>query len=181
AGVGEQPRALAAAVRRHPVDVEALVGGDEARPLGEDRAPREPGLVDLEHEALEEPGVVGHREAVLAIVIRAVERVAPGDLAVAHSASRCTVSGENAGRHTAMYSAPPGSGELYCTHSPRCETTACPARTSRTPPRCFTRRRPRSTTVNSSKAGVWPGSTHPSGLCMWATLTASVFELTRPT
>ena len=24
--------------------------------------------------------------------------------------SRCTVSGENAGRHTATYSAPPGSG-----------------------------------------------------------------------
>jgi hypothetical protein len=29
-----------------------------------------------------------------------------------HSTSRCTVSGEKAGRHTAMYSAPPAFGVL---------------------------------------------------------------------
>ena len=38
------------------------------------------------------------------------------------SSSRWTVSGEKAGRHTAMYSAP--SGVEYCTHSPACAMTA---------------------------------------------------------
>src|SRR5438552_7229436 len=95
--------------------------------------------------------------------------------------SRCTVSGEKAGTHTATYSAPSGSGELYCTHSPRRAMTACPARTSIVPPACFTRSRPFSTTVYSSNSGVCPGSTQPAGLRMCATLTASVFELMRPT
>ena len=39
--------------------------------------------------------------------IRADFRLAP-----IYSASRCTVSGENAGRQTATYSAPPSSGVL---------------------------------------------------------------------
>ena len=47
-------------------------------------------------------------------------------------ASRCTVAGAKAGKHTAMYSAPSASGVLYRTHSPGCVTTACPARTSST-------------------------------------------------
>jgi len=34
--------------------------------------------------------------------------------------------------------------------------------------------------VNSSKAGVWPGSTQPDGLRMCATLAEAVCELTRP-
>ena len=38
----------------------------------------------------------------------------------------------------ATYSAPPGSGVLYRTHSPRRTTTACPAATSSTPWRCST-------------------------------------------
>src|SRR2546426_3043122 len=59
--------------------------------------------------------------------------------------------------------------------------TACPARTSIVPPACFTRSRPFSTTVYSSNSGVCPGSTQPAGLRMCATLTAAVFELTRPT
>src|SRR5258705_136197 len=95
--------------------------------------------------------------------------------------SRCTVSGEKAGTHTATYSAPSGSGEPYCTHSPRRAMTACPARTSIVPPAWFTRSRPFSTTVYSSNSGVCPGSTQPAGLRMCATLTASVFELMRPT
>src|SRR5437773_11239633 len=40
---------------------------------------------------------------------------------------------------------------------------------------------PFSTTVYSSNSGVCPGSTQPAGLRMCATLTAAVFELTRPT
>jgi hypothetical protein len=35
--------------------------------------------------------------------------------------------------------------------------------------------------VNSSNAGVWPGSTQPEGLVMRATLAAAVPELTSPT
>src|SRR5450432_1871494 len=94
--------------------------------------------------------------------------------------SRCTVSMENAGAHTAMYSAPPSSGVKYCTHSPPWTTTACPDATSISPPLCRTRNVPLSTTVYSSNSGVCPGSSHPCGLRMWATLTAEVFELTRP-
>jgi len=33
---------------------------------------------------------------------------------------------------------------------------------------------------DSSNSGFWPGSCHPCGLRMWATLSADVFELTRP-
>ncbi len=46
---------------------------------------------------------------------------------------------------------------------------------------CSTRNIPLSTMVNSSNSGVWPGSSHPCGLRMCATLVADVFELTRPT
>src|SRR5579864_2067270 len=35
--------------------------------------------------------------------------------------------------------------------------------------------------VNSSNSGVCPGSSHPCGLRMWATLVADVLEFTRPT
>src|SRR5690242_5304057 len=47
--------------------------------------------------------------------------------------SRWTLCGEKAGTQTAMYSAPPGSGVEYWTHSPGLVITACPARTSRLP------------------------------------------------
>src|SRR5579863_49038 len=39
---------------------------------------------------------------------------------------------------------------------------------------------PFKTIVNSSNSGVCPGSTHPPGLRMWATLVVEVLELTRP-
>src|SRR5689334_21506749 len=55
------------------------------------------------------------------------------------------------------------------------------ALTSVTPSLCSTRITPRSTTVYSVNSGVCPGSDHPGGLTMCATLAASVFELTRPT
>ena len=47
--------------------------------------------------------------------------------------------------------------------------------------RVSTRSVPRSTSVNSSNCGVWPGSTQPDGLVMRATLTPGVAEFTRPT
>src|SRR5688500_18993925 len=79
-----------------------------------------------------------------------------------------------------MYSAPSASGLLYRIHSPGEVTTACPARTSSAPPSCSTRSIPRSTTVTSSNSGRWPGSTHPSGDTMRATLTPACPEFTRP-
>src|SRR5207249_7994412 len=112
---------------------------------------------------------------------RAAGRATGGGSRRTPQPSRCTVSGEKAGTHTATYSAPSGSGELYCTHSPRRAMTACPARTSIVPPACFTRSRPFSTTVYSSNSGVCPGSIQPAGLRRCATLTAAVFEVTRPT
>lgn len=45
-------------------------------------------------------------------------------LIAGYSLSRCTVCGENAGRHTATYSAPSAPGVEYCTHSPAFVTTA---------------------------------------------------------
>src|SRR6186713_1530275 len=49
------------------------------------------------------------------------------------NSSRCTESGVNAGRHTAMYSAPSAPGVLYWIHSPLCVMMACPALTSIVP------------------------------------------------
>src|ERR1035438_9365160 len=59
--------------------------------------------------------------------------------------------------------------------------TPCPAATSSCPDLWCTRTVPRKTTVYSSNSGVWPGSSQPSGLRMWATLMAAVEVLTRPT
>src|SRR6202167_5357654 len=58
---------------------------------------------------------------------------------------------------------------------------ACPAATSSSPDLWCTRSVPRKTTVYSSKSGVCPGSSQPSGLRIWATLTPGVEVLTRPT
>src|SRR5678816_1679901 len=91
---------------------------------------------------------------------------------VRYAGSRCTVSGEKAGKQTATYSAPSASGVLYRIHSPGAVTTAWPARTSTLPPSCSTRTMPLSTIVISSKAGRWPGSSQPDGERMRATLRA---------
>jgi len=82
ADVAQQPCALAAAVGGDPVGVEAVVGGAEGVALLQDGQPRESCLVDLEHQALEERRVVVQGEAVLAIVVGAVEGVAGRDAAV---------------------------------------------------------------------------------------------------
>src|SRR3546814_6970301 len=51
-------------------------------------------LVDLQHQALEEHHLVGHREAVLAVMVGSVDRVAGGGVAVgAHRGG----SGEGSG------------------------------------------------------------------------------------
>ncbi len=53
--------ALARPVGGDAVEGEAVVGGGEARALAEDSLPGETGLVDLEHEPLEEPRVVAQK------------------------------------------------------------------------------------------------------------------------
>ncbi len=72
-------------------------------------------------------------------------------------------------------------GVEYCTHSPGFVITACPAGTSSTPSLWRTSKRPLSTSVYSWNSGVCPGSFHPAGLRMCATLTRSSRLLTRPT
>jgi hypothetical protein len=94
--------------------------------------------------------------------------------------SLCTVVGENAGRQIAIYSAP-SSGVEYWIHSPAWARMACPARTSSVPCWCFTCKRPRRTSVYSSNSGVCPGSSHPAGLRMWATLRRPSPLFNRPT
>src|SRR5690606_22042292 len=84
ADVGEQPGALGLAVARHHVGIESLEGAPKRLALLEDREPRQAGLVDLEHEPLEQPRVVTQREAVFVVVIGAVEWMAGSDLAVGH-------------------------------------------------------------------------------------------------
>src|SRR5512143_3515704 len=95
-------------------------------------------------------------------------------------ASRWTVSGENAGRQTAMYSAPPAWGVLYWTHSPASTTIACPAETSSSLSRRFTLSFPLRTTVYSLNSGVCAGSDQPSGLVILAILTSEVCEFALP-
>ena len=175
---GEGIHRVIAVGRPAALAVPAEIEGDGVEaPLGErgrgaaPGVPRLPAAVEEEHGPARRVAVGVRRELE---PVRDVEGEAPHE-------SRCTVSGENAGRHTAMYSAPSGPGELYWTHSPRRAMTASPARTSIVPPSCVTRSMPPSTTVYSSNAGRCPGSTHPLGLRMCATLTAAVPEFTRPT
>src|SRR5216683_2655925 len=80
-----------------------------------------------------------------------------------------------------MYSAPCEEGVLYWTQVPRGAMTACPACTSSWPSVVVTRSIPKRTTVYSSNSGVCPGSIHPDGLRIRATLTAASFVVTRPT
>jgi len=89
-------------------------------------------------------------------------------------ASLLTVSGENAGEHTAMYSAPSVPGVEYFTHSPAPTITADPAFTSIVPLFEVTRKLPLSTIVYSSNNGVCPGSSQPEGLVILAMLTVCV-------
>ena len=88
AGVGEETVAIDLAIAGDHVRIEAVVGAPETLALLQDGLPRQPGLVDLEDEPLEEPGVVAQREAVFGVVVRAVDRVARRDGAVGHGAFR---------------------------------------------------------------------------------------------
>ena len=79
-----------------------------------------------------------------------------------------------------MYSAPPGSGVLYWTHSPAVTMTAWPALTIMLWCLNLICSAPFKTSEYSLNSGVWPGSSQPSGLTILAMLTSSVPVLTRP-
>ena len=89
ARVGQESPPVAGAVCGHDLWIEAAVGLAERVALLEDREPGEAGLVDLQHQSLEQLGVAREREAVLLVVIGPVPFVAGGDVAVGdrHSAA----------------------------------------------------------------------------------------------
>jgi hypothetical protein len=60
------------------------VGLAEGVALFQNRLPREPGLVDFEHQALEKLVVIGDRQAVLIVMIRTVNRMPFCEFAIAH-------------------------------------------------------------------------------------------------
>jgi hypothetical protein len=83
--IAEQARHVARAHARDGVDLEAAEGAPEVLPLPEDRDPGEPGLEALEAELLEEPAVVRHGEAPLAVVVGEVGRLGAGPRAARHA------------------------------------------------------------------------------------------------
>src|SRR5690349_4722294 len=85
AGVGEQTAPVARAVRGHDLGIESVVCPAEALALLEDGEPGEPGLIDLEHEPLEQPRIIREREAVLGVVVGSVPFMARSNVAVAHA------------------------------------------------------------------------------------------------
>ena len=113
-------RNLAASVRRHQSEEAARVGGaDDAPQRVVHFAARQ-----RRQRLLHHLDALAHRQQLLDLVLVQNQHLAHG------SSSRCTVSMENAGKHTAMYSAPSAPGVEYCTHSPLCVMTASPAPTS---------------------------------------------------
>jgi hypothetical protein len=98
AGIAEQAALLVGAVAGHPCGVEAVVGLTKGFPFLENREPRETGLVDLEHQPLEQLGVTGKRKSVFGVVIRAVPLVAGSDVAVGRHGQAGRRAGGPAGR-----------------------------------------------------------------------------------
>ncbi len=88
ARIGQQPPPVARAVGRDHVGIEPVVGPAERFALLEDGEPGEAGLVDLQHQPLEQRRVVVERKAVLVIVVGPVPLVARRDVAVRGAHSR---------------------------------------------------------------------------------------------
>ncbi len=82
AGVGQQALDVLLGIGRHAVHVEAIVGRAEALALLQDGFPAQPGLVDFQHQPLEQLALVALREAVFIGVVELMHRVARGDAAV---------------------------------------------------------------------------------------------------
>jgi hypothetical protein len=77
--VGQEPLDVLLAEPRHLLEVETVEGAPEALPFAQDRQPGEAGLKSFEAELLEQPSVVGDREAPFRVVVGAVlgRRVSP--------------------------------------------------------------------------------------------------------
>jgi len=74
--IGEQPVDIGRPESGDTVDVEIRKGRAKRRPFLEDCQPGQSRLVDLENEPLEQHALLAGREAVLAIMIEAVHRMA---------------------------------------------------------------------------------------------------------
>ncbi len=85
AAVVEQPLAIGVAVRRDYLGSKAAEGLPEGFPFPENGDPGQPRLIDLQHQALEQGGIVLKREAVLPIVIGPVPLMARGRIAISLS------------------------------------------------------------------------------------------------
>src|SRR5580658_122003 len=75
-GIAQQPRHLVRPVGCDRIDIEPVIGDAKSRTLLEDGEPRQAGLVDLEHQPLEQHRIRTLREAVLGVVIGSVEDMA---------------------------------------------------------------------------------------------------------
>jgi demethylspheroidene O-methyltransferase len=76
--------ASAGVVAGDAFECETVERVEESLTLFQDGQPREAGLIDLQHQPFEEPVVITDREAVFAIVIGAMLRMAGRDVAVRH-------------------------------------------------------------------------------------------------
>src|ERR1039457_2979312 len=90
-------------------------------------------------------------------------------------------AGENAGLHTATYSAPASPGAEKRTHSSFPTWIACPASTSIMHSAYSTRTMPFTTMRNSSNLAHRGGSSHPAAHRTWAMEIPESPVLTRPT
>src|SRR6185437_8355094 len=78
---------------RDLVGIEAVERSTERLALLEHREPRQPGLVHLQHQPLEQRVLVAHRKAVLGVGVGAVPGIARREVAVrAHSAPMSAIS-----------------------------------------------------------------------------------------
>src|SRR6185312_5083501 len=73
ARIAEESRHVLGLVSGHPVDVEAIEGIEEGLALLEDGEPGQAGLVDLQHQPLEQHRIVPRRETVFGVVVGAVK------------------------------------------------------------------------------------------------------------
>src|SRR5262249_51643101 len=88
ARIAEQPRDVARAEAGDALEREVREHLPEPRALPEDGQPREPRLEPLEADLLEEPPVLAHGEAPLAIVVGDVEQVGPAPRAARAAVGR---------------------------------------------------------------------------------------------
>src|SRR5690606_40864403 len=89
ARVREQTCAIPLAVGSDDVDVEAVVSLVESLSLVEDRQPGEPGLIDLQHESLEQLGVRLELQSISVVVIGTVLWVTRCCATTSHRLYRC--------------------------------------------------------------------------------------------